>query len=70
MITHALSKYQPETLLVSSGSPANAQCFYLLYLVIYTTGMRFFRQLSEFRLKGDWEKDSFCHVHAVFEAQL
>ena len=33
-------------------------------------GMRFFRQLSEFRLKGDWEKDSFCHVHAVFEAQL
>ena len=33
-------------------------------------GMRFFRQLSEFRLKGDWEKDSFCHFHAVFEAQL
>ena len=39
-------------------------------LVAPLSGMRFFRQLSEFRLKGDWEKDSFCHFHAVFEAQL
>ena len=37
---------------------------------VVRAGMRFFRQLSEFRLKGDWEKDSFCHFHAVFEAQL